>query len=128
MIDIKAISVKLKQRTKLLPLIALTAAILAMLTATRSGMAAATEGPQHVLYRTVKVDGLSIFYREAGPKDAPTILLLHGLPSSSRMFEPLFARLADRFHLVAPDYPGFGHSDGQTRNVLHTRSITLPRS
>jgi pimeloyl-ACP methyl ester carboxylesterase len=66
---------------------------------------------QHVLYRTVKVDGMSIFYREAGPKDAPTILLLHGLPSSSRMYEPLLTRLADRFHLVAPDYPGFGHSD-----------------
>jgi len=66
---------------------------------------------QHVFYRTVKVDGLSIFYREAGPKDAPTLLLLHGLPSSSRMFEPLFARLSDRYHLIAPDYPGFGHSD-----------------
>src|SRR5215813_9126709 len=65
----------------------------------------------HTSYRTVKVDGLSIFYREAGPKDAPTILLLHGFPSSSRMFEPLFARLSDRYHLVAPDYPGFGHSD-----------------
>jgi pimeloyl-ACP methyl ester carboxylesterase len=64
-----------------------------------------------VYYRTVQVDGLSIFYRETGPKDAPTILLLHGLPSSSRMFEPLFARLGDRYHLVAPDYPGFGHSD-----------------
>lgn len=63
------------------------------------------------VYRTTQVDGLSIFYREAGPKDAPTILMLHGLPSSSRMFEPLFARLADRYHLVAPDYPGFGHSD-----------------
>ncbi len=63
------------------------------------------------LYRTVQIDGLSIFYREAGPKDAPTPLLLHGLPSSSRMFEPLFARLSDRYHLVAPDYPGFGHSD-----------------
>ena len=62
-------------------------------------------------YRTIRVDGLSIFYREAGPKDAPMILLLHGLPSSSRMFEPLFARLSDRCHLVAPDYPGFGHSD-----------------
>ena len=62
-------------------------------------------------YCTKQIDGLSIFYREAGPKDAPTILLLHGLPSSSRMFEPLFARLSDRFHLVAPDYPGFGHSD-----------------
>jgi pimeloyl-ACP methyl ester carboxylesterase len=62
-------------------------------------------------YRTIQVDGLSIFYREAGPKDAPTVLLLHGLPSSSRMFEPLLARLSDRYHLIAPDYPGFGHSD-----------------
>src|SRR6202044_400023 len=62
-------------------------------------------------YRTAQIDGLSIFYRESGPKDAPTILLLHGLPSSSRMFEPLFTRLSDRYHLVAPDYPGFGHSD-----------------
>ena len=62
-------------------------------------------------YRTTKVDGLSIFYREAGPSDAPTLLLLHGFPSSSRMFEPLFARLSDRYHLIAPDYPGFGHSD-----------------
>lgn len=62
-------------------------------------------------YHTVKVDGLDIFYREAGPSNAPTILLLHGFPSSSRMFEPLFARLADRYHLIAPDYPGFGHSD-----------------
>ena len=62
-------------------------------------------------YRTTQIDGLSIFYREAGPKNAPTLLLLHGLPSSSRMFEPIFARLSDRYHLVAPDYPGFGHSD-----------------
>src|SRR6476646_1594010 len=53
------------------------------------------------IYRTMQVDGLSIFYREAGAKDAPTLLLLHGLPSSSRMFEPLFARLSDRYHLVA---------------------------
>jgi pimeloyl-ACP methyl ester carboxylesterase len=57
------------------------------------------------------VDGLSIFYREAGPIDAPAILLLHGLPSSSRMYEPLLSRLADRYRLIAPDYPGFGHSD-----------------
>jgi pimeloyl-ACP methyl ester carboxylesterase len=64
-----------------------------------------------VFYRTVKVDGLTIFYREAGPKDAPILLLLHGLPSSSRMFQPLLARLAEKYHLIAPDYPGFGHSD-----------------
>jgi pimeloyl-ACP methyl ester carboxylesterase len=63
------------------------------------------------LYRTTKIDGLSIFYREAGPKDGPTLLLLHGLPCSSRMFEPLFSRLSDRYHLIAPDYPGFGHSN-----------------
>jgi pimeloyl-ACP methyl ester carboxylesterase len=66
---------------------------------------------QQVFYRTVKVDGLSIFYREVGPKNAPVILLLHGLPSSSRMFQPLLTRLADSYHLFAPDYPGFGHSD-----------------
>jgi pimeloyl-ACP methyl ester carboxylesterase len=62
-------------------------------------------------FRTVIVDELSLFYREAGPPDAPSVLLLHGFPSSSRMWQPLIDRLADRFHLVAPDYPGFGHSD-----------------
>lgn len=66
---------------------------------------------QQICYRTLMVDGLSVFYRESGPKDGPVLLLLHGFPSSSRMFEPLFARLSDRYHLVAPDYPGFGHSD-----------------
>ncbi len=70
------------------------------------------DGPmQPIFYRTIKIDGLSIFYREAGPKDAPVIVLLHGLPSSSRMFQPLLTRLADSYHVVAPDYPGFGHSD-----------------
>jgi pimeloyl-ACP methyl ester carboxylesterase len=66
---------------------------------------------QPTFYRSVQLEDLSIFYREAGPKDATTLLLLHGLPSSSRTFEPLFARLSDCYHLVAPDYPGFGHSD-----------------
>lgn len=70
----------------------------------------AEEG-RRVFYRNMKVDGLSIFYREAGSKGAPNILLLHGFPSSSRMFQPLFVRLADQYHLIAPDYPGFGHSD-----------------
>jgi pimeloyl-ACP methyl ester carboxylesterase len=64
-----------------------------------------------IFYRTIKVNGLSVFYREAGPKHAPVLLLLHGLPSSSRMFQPLLSRLADQYHLIAPDYPGFGHSD-----------------
>src|SRR5271165_5350776 len=65
----------------------------------------------HTRYQSIKVDGINVFYREAGPKDAPTLLLLHGFPSSSRMFEPLLDRLSDQYHLVAPDYPGFGHSD-----------------
>ncbi len=63
-----------------------------------------------VAYRTVEIDGLEIFYREAGPKDAPTILLLHGFPTSSHMFRNLMPALADEFHVVAPDYPGFGNS------------------
>src|ERR1700732_3270392 len=72
-------------------------------------------------YRTIQIDGLSIFYREAGPADAPMLLLLHGLPSSSRMFEPLFSRLSDHYHLVAPDYPGFGHSDwSDPKKFLYT--------
>jgi len=62
-------------------------------------------------YRRAEIEGLNIFYREAGPKDAPTIVLLHGYPSSSRMYDPLLPLLADRYHLIAPDYPGFGHSD-----------------
>jgi pimeloyl-ACP methyl ester carboxylesterase len=63
-----------------------------------------------VTHRTVNVDGLDIAYREAGPADAPTLLLLHGFPSSSHMFRDLIPALADRFHLVAPDLPGFGRS------------------
>ena len=66
--------------------------------------------PTQVLHRTAKVNGLDIFYREAGPKDAPAILLLHGFPTSSHMFRDLIPALADRYHVVAPDYPGYGHS------------------
>jgi pimeloyl-ACP methyl ester carboxylesterase len=63
------------------------------------------------LYKTAKVDdNLDIFYREAGSREAPTILLLHGFPTSSHMFRNLIMRLSDKFHLVAPDYPGFGNS------------------
>lgn len=62
------------------------------------------------LHKSVKIDGLDIFYREAGPKDAPTILLLHGFPTSSHMFRNLIPALADKYHVVAPDYPGYGFS------------------
>ena len=64
-----------------------------------------------IAYRTAEVDGLSVFYREAGRPDAPTVLLLHGFPSSSHMFRDLIPLLADEFHLVAPDLPSFGKSD-----------------
>lgn len=67
-----------------------------------------------VAYRTVNIDGLDIFYREAGPKDAPVVLLLHGFPTSSHMFRNLIPALADEFHLVAPDYPGYGNSSMPT--------------
>lgn len=63
-----------------------------------------------VLYRTAKVDSIDVFYREAGPADAPTILLLHGFPTSSHMFRNLIPALADKYHVVAPDFPGFGSS------------------
>ena len=65
-------------------------------------------------YKTIKIDGLDIFYREAGPKNAPTILLLHGFPTSSHMFRNLIQKLSDEFHLVAPDYPGYGNSSMPT--------------
>ena len=66
------------------------------------------------LHKTIEVNGQTIFYREAGPKDAPTILLLHGFPTSSHMFRDLIPQLSDRFHLVAPDYPGYGNSSMPT--------------
>jgi pimeloyl-ACP methyl ester carboxylesterase len=62
-------------------------------------------------YHRVTVDGVGVFYREAGPKHAPTIVLLHGFPSSSREFDTLIPLLATRYHLIAPDFPGFGQSD-----------------
>jgi pimeloyl-ACP methyl ester carboxylesterase len=77
-------------------------------------MGAAFAGPSTSAtktYHTAAVDGVKIFYREAGPSDAPTLLLLHGFPSSSRQFDTLIPLLADRYHLVAPDYPGFGQSE-----------------
>ncbi len=73
----------------------------------------AAEAAHHqyqTVHKTVTVNGLEIFYREAGPAGAPTIVLLHGFPTSSHMFRNLIPALADGFHLVAPDYPGFGNS------------------
>ena len=66
-------------------------------------------------HRTATIDGVKIFYREAGPDGAPVVLLLHGFPTSSHMFRNLIPALADRYHVIAPDYPGFGQSDMQDR-------------
>jgi pimeloyl-ACP methyl ester carboxylesterase len=63
-----------------------------------------------VHYRTTDVGGVNVFYREAGPSNRPVVLLLHGFPSSSRMFRGLIPRLSDAYHVIAPDYPAFGHS------------------
>ena len=65
---------------------------------------------QATAHRTLSLDGLDIFYREAGPKDAPTLVLLHGFPTSSHMFRNLIPQLSDSYHVIAPDYPGFGAS------------------
>lgn len=70
-------------------------------------------------YQYASVDGCKVFYREAGPKHAPTILLLHGFPTSSHMFRNLIPALADRFHVMAPDLPGFGFSDAPDRKRFH---------
>ena len=69
-----------------------------------------------VAYQTVKIDGLDISYREAGPKDAPAILLLHGFPTSSHMYRNLIPALSDNYHLIAPDYPGYGQSSAPPRD------------
>ncbi len=100
-------------------LVAATLAALPLLAVVTTPVATAEQTPTEVVhpsgsqqtqYRSVVVDGIEIAYREAGPANAPTILLLHGFPTSSHMFRNLVASLSDRFHLVAPDYPGFGNS------------------
>lgn len=99
--------------------LALTAVIFVLIVMLLSGVAmqpviaaehTSTVAGTQTLHKTINIDGLEIFYREAGPADAPTVLLLHGFPTSSHMFRNLIPALSDRYHVVAPDYPGFGNS------------------
>jgi pimeloyl-ACP methyl ester carboxylesterase len=91
----------------------LALAIFALTAAISSSHAAeiqATASVHPTMHKTIKVDGLDIFYREAGPADAPVLLLLHGFPTSSHMFRNLIPALSDRYHVISPDYPGYGQS------------------
>src|SRR6266852_3454240 len=72
-----------------------------------------------IRYRKADVDGFKVFYREAGPTDAPMLLLLHGFPSAGHMFRDLIPLLADRLHIIAPDLPGFGQSDMPPRGKFN---------
>ncbi|NKB50236.1 MAG: alpha/beta fold hydrolase [Alphaproteobacteria bacterium] len=76
-------------------------------------------------YRSVDIDGVNIFYREAGPRDAPALLLLHGFPTSSHMFRDLIPRLANTYRVIAPDLPGFGFSDAPDRTTFAYTFETL---
>ncbi len=80
-----------------------------------------------VRYRVAEVDGLKVFYREAGNPAAPKLLLLHGFPSAGHMFRDLLPRLADKFHLIAPDLPGFGQSDMPPRDKFNYTFDTIAR-
>jgi len=86
-----------------------------------------TSSRQSISYHTVEIQGLKIFYREAGLANAPTVLLLHGFPSSSRMWEPLLPLLADKYHLIAPDYPGFGNSSAPSPSSFEYTFDNLAR-
>ncbi len=83
---------------------------------TRTTMTRTVTGSIAIHHRTVAIDRVTLFFREGGDPDAPTLLLLHGFPSSSHMFRNLIPLLADRFHVVAPDLPGFGFSDAPPRS------------
>ncbi len=80
-----------------------------------------------ITYRTATVDGIKVFYREAGSQTAPKLLLLHGFPTSSHMFRNLIPLLADRYHIIAPDLPGFGQSDDPSVNSFDSIANTIDR-
>lgn len=104
--------------------------IVAFVTFWTIGMAQGQTSPMTnsvVTYNNVKVDGLNVFFREAGDKSNPTVLLLHGFPASSHMFRNLIPRLANKYHVVAPDYPGYGHSSMPKVNEFNYTFDNLAR-
>jgi pimeloyl-ACP methyl ester carboxylesterase len=106
-------------------LLVLSAALACM--STSAPALALPSSRRSISYHAVDIQGLKIFYREAGPTDAPVVLLLHGFPSSSRMWEPLLPLLADRYHLIAPDYPGFGNSSAPSPSSFEYTFDNLAR-
>ncbi len=102
--------------TKFPPALGLAAAVLLTLGSGSVVAQPPAADPPQVYHKTVKVGGVDLFYRDAGPKDAPAILLLHGFPTSSQMFRNLIPKLADKYRVIAPDYPGFGHSSMPPRD------------
>lgn len=102
-------------RQSLLPAIA---AMMTFIANAASAQPVGAPPDSQIHYRTAKVDGVDVFYREAGPRNAPGVLLLHGFPTSSQMFRNLIPALADRYHVVAPDYPGYGYSAAPDRTTF----------
>jgi pimeloyl-ACP methyl ester carboxylesterase len=107
-----------------------TVALVALLSGVAAGAAEGSATPRPAStrsdtevtrHRTAKVDGIDIFYREAGPKTAPVVVLLHGFPTSSRMYRNLIPQLSARYHVIAPDYPGFGQSATPDRKHFQYR-------
>ncbi len=99
---------------------ALSGAVVALYAGAGAGRRVGSRKQERIrtLHKTIRVGALDIFYREAGPPDAPAILLLHGFPTSSQMFRTLIPLLADRYHVIAPDYPGFGRSSMPPRTTF----------
>ena len=98
-----------RRGTLLAAVLGMSIAVLPTATMAHAEAAVAVQASQ-VRYKTVAIDGVDVFYREAGPREAPAVVLLHGFPTSSHMFRNLIPALADRYHVIAPDYPGFGNS------------------
>src|SRR5579871_3876340 len=89
----------------------LISAVLAAAILAGNAISARADDAPRITYHIVKVDGVNVFYREAGDATKPSVVLLHGFPSSSHMFRNLIPKLATQYHVIAPDYPGFGYSD-----------------